>query len=223
MRSEKHRAFIRSLPCLVCSDDTGSDACHVRYSDCSRRQDQYRHFGPKPGDEYTVPMCRTPSYDAAQRVRNGILEGIGLDPLMIALQTILSSLVTTLWPAASYANISTTPCGASRFTIQNGYDRSATLRVIPHCGKGAGRARSRRQSFRGNQERQFQPDGGTKATSLSPAEHKARGTAQWFQYPHHMITARRDADLKQVEVKWIEMQFKEQQSEEYNNRSERRL
>jgi len=31
---EAHLQFIRGLPCLVCEDNTATEACHIRFSDC---------------------------------------------------------------------------------------------------------------------------------------------------------------------------------------------
>lgn len=85
MKSEKHLAFIRSLPCLVCGDDTGSDACHIRYSDASIGKVN-PGISAKPGDEYTVPMCRTHHEQQHKGSEKRFWEGIGLDPVSVALR-----------------------------------------------------------------------------------------------------------------------------------------
>jgi len=48
IRSAKHRAFIRTLPCVVCGGP--SEAAHIR-----RGTDG--GMGMKPSDSYTVPLC----------------------------------------------------------------------------------------------------------------------------------------------------------------------
>lgn len=58
---------------------------------------------------------------------------------------------------------------------------------------------------------------------ITRLEHQARASSQWLQFLHHMIRARKDANLKEVEVEWIRMRHKEQLSEEFNARAERHL
>lgn len=50
IRSEKHRRFIASLPCLKCGDSP-CDAAHVRIGTGGG-------MGLKPSDCYAVPLCR---------------------------------------------------------------------------------------------------------------------------------------------------------------------
>lgn len=53
---EKHLSFLRSLPCLVCLDNTATEACHIRYSD-SRAAKVNPGVGQKPHDFWCVPLC----------------------------------------------------------------------------------------------------------------------------------------------------------------------
>ena len=52
----KHLDFIRGLPCLICMDNTATEAAHVRSA--SRRLGK-RHvgLGEKADDCWTVPLC----------------------------------------------------------------------------------------------------------------------------------------------------------------------
>ncbi len=54
--SKKHLDFIRGLPCLICGDNTSTQAAHVRYSD-ARTGKVNPGIGKKPNDRYTVPLC----------------------------------------------------------------------------------------------------------------------------------------------------------------------
>jgi hypothetical protein len=81
MRSKKHLDFIRSLPCLVCGDDQGSDACHVRYSEYPKVNPG---IGAKPGDEFTVPMCRRHHSYQHRGSETQFWASLGIDPLKIA-------------------------------------------------------------------------------------------------------------------------------------------
>ena len=53
---EKHLQFIRGLPCLVCADNTTTEAAHLRFSD-QRAAKVNPGVGQKPHDYWTVPLC----------------------------------------------------------------------------------------------------------------------------------------------------------------------
>lgn len=53
---EKHLAFIRTLRCLVCLDNTSVEAAHIRYTD-RRAAKVNPGIGQKPHDYWTVPLC----------------------------------------------------------------------------------------------------------------------------------------------------------------------
>lgn len=54
--NEKHLAFIRTLPCIICQDNTSVEAAHVRYSD-ARIGKVNPGVGQKPHDFFTLPLC----------------------------------------------------------------------------------------------------------------------------------------------------------------------
>lgn len=53
---DAHRKFVGRLPCLICFDDTTTEAAHVRYGDPSIGKPQ-TGLGIKPDDWYVVPLC----------------------------------------------------------------------------------------------------------------------------------------------------------------------
>lgn len=55
-RDNAHLDFIRSLPCVVCGDNTSTEAAHVRFSDVSAGKVN-PGVGQKPHDFWTVPLC----------------------------------------------------------------------------------------------------------------------------------------------------------------------
>ena len=55
-RDEKHLAFIRTLPCLICRDNTSTEAAHVRMSD-ARIAKPITGNSIKPDDKYVLPLC----------------------------------------------------------------------------------------------------------------------------------------------------------------------
>ena len=48
--------FIRELACIICGDDTATEAAHIRYSD-SRVAKINSGIQQKPHDRYTMPLC----------------------------------------------------------------------------------------------------------------------------------------------------------------------
>ena len=54
--NEKHLAFIRQLPCVMCGDNTSTEAAHVRMGQPWLGK---RHVGAaeKPDDKWSVPLC----------------------------------------------------------------------------------------------------------------------------------------------------------------------
>lgn len=54
--SEKHLAFIRQLPCMVCGNNTSTEAAHIRFAMPSAGK-RGVGMGEKPDDKWTVPLC----------------------------------------------------------------------------------------------------------------------------------------------------------------------
>lgn len=52
----KHLDFIRGLPCVICGDDTSTEAAHVRMMDPSVAKPM-TGLGIKSDDKFTVPLC----------------------------------------------------------------------------------------------------------------------------------------------------------------------
>lgn len=83
-KNEKHLDFIRSLPCIVCADNTATQACHIRYAD-ERSGKRQTGMGEKPDDIWTVPMCQ--KHHNAQHKMNEreFWKQLGIDPILLAL------------------------------------------------------------------------------------------------------------------------------------------
>lgn len=58
---------------------------------------------------------------------------------------------------------------------------------------------------------------------VSRAEMQVKGSLEWLDFIGKMVEARRAANLKKVQLKYLEMQFSELQSKEATARAERRL
>lgn len=83
-KSDKHLDFIRSLPCLVCKDNTSTEAAHIRMS-CARVGKRPVGTGEKPDDAWTIPLC-----GKCHRIQHSMHEvrfwnAYDLDPILTAL------------------------------------------------------------------------------------------------------------------------------------------
>lgn len=89
VRSDRHLAAIRSMPCLICGKHSPSEPAHIRLSRAEYKIEQ-AGMGAKPHDFLTVPLC-------AEHHRNGndaehmigtkaFWRQHGIDPIPIALK-----------------------------------------------------------------------------------------------------------------------------------------
>ena len=82
--AKKHLNFIRSLPCVICGDNTATEACHVRMSD-ARIAKPESGIGRKPPDYFTVPMCSKHHRQQHEGSERKWWENQLLDPVIISL------------------------------------------------------------------------------------------------------------------------------------------
>lgn len=82
--NEKHLDFIRGLPCVVCGDNTSTEAAHIRFA---RRGVGKRAVGAgeKPDDLWTVPLCSAHHREQHRHAERGFWEAVDRDPIFIAL------------------------------------------------------------------------------------------------------------------------------------------
>ena len=56
VKSASHEEFVRALPCLICGDNTTTEAAHISYADM-----RYGKFGRGKGQKeesiWVVPLC----------------------------------------------------------------------------------------------------------------------------------------------------------------------
>jgi hypothetical protein len=88
VKSPRHLDFIRGLPCLVCHDNTSTEAAHVRFSCEGKRQ---TGKAEKPDDKWTVPLCGRHHRDQHEMRGTDELTGekvywltVGIDPIAIS-------------------------------------------------------------------------------------------------------------------------------------------
>ena len=53
---DAHRKFIASLPCIICGDDTSTEAAHIRFADATVDK-RATGMGEKADDAFTLPLC----------------------------------------------------------------------------------------------------------------------------------------------------------------------
>ncbi len=87
---EKHLRFIRELPCLVCQDNTATEACHIRFSD-SRAAKVNPGVGQKPHDHWTVPLCGKHHREQHEQNEQEFWDTAMIDPLFVAMALFLNS------------------------------------------------------------------------------------------------------------------------------------
>jgi hypothetical protein len=54
--TEKHRQFIRSLPCCICGNNIETQWCHVRYADAGAEK-PITGIGNRASPKWTLPLC----------------------------------------------------------------------------------------------------------------------------------------------------------------------
>ena len=84
VKDRSHLEFIRQLPCVVCGDNTSTEAAHIRHGD-RRAAKRSTGLAEKADDTWTLPLCGD-----CHRLQHGMNEtafwkGYGIDPIFVAL------------------------------------------------------------------------------------------------------------------------------------------
>ena len=81
---EAHLKFVRGLPCLVCGDNTSTEAAHIRAA-CSMVGKRHVGLSEKSSDFWAVPLCGR--HHRAQHSMNEeqFWDAADIDPFIIAL------------------------------------------------------------------------------------------------------------------------------------------
>ena len=80
-----HLKFIRQFPCLVCGDNTSTEAAHIRYAD-PKYLKPITGIGTKPPDCFTVPLCGKCHREQHRGSEKKYWEVVGIDPIYVALR-----------------------------------------------------------------------------------------------------------------------------------------
>ena len=86
MKVEGHLKFLRELPCLICGDNTSTEAANLRMSD-ARIAKHNAGVGSKADDFFCLPLCGAHHRDQhAIGDESKFWKRVGLDPVLYALR-----------------------------------------------------------------------------------------------------------------------------------------
>jgi hypothetical protein len=85
IKSEKHLKFVRGLSCVVCHDNTSTEAAHVRFA-CNETGKRQTGKSEKPSDKWTVPLCGRHHRDQHSMNEQEFWLTVGIVPINVALK-----------------------------------------------------------------------------------------------------------------------------------------
>lgn len=81
---EAHLRFVRQLTCLLCGDNTSTEAAHVRYSEL-RAGKRPVSINEKADDNWTIPLCGRCHRDQHGNGERGFWTDKKVDPVYVAM------------------------------------------------------------------------------------------------------------------------------------------
>lgn len=87
---EKHLGFIRQCPCVICGDDTTTEAAHIRFHDL-RADKRMVSINEKPDDRWTIPLCGRHHREQHEGNERTFWREAGIDPVFVAMALYLVS------------------------------------------------------------------------------------------------------------------------------------
>jgi hypothetical protein len=90
IKNEKHLQFIRSLPCVVCGDNTSTEAAHIRMSNLGNGK-FYCGKAEKPSDAWTTPLCSACHRRQHETGEHAFWAALNIDPFQVAAFLFVSS------------------------------------------------------------------------------------------------------------------------------------
>lgn len=85
VRDERHLDYIRSLPCRICGDDTGTEAAHIRTGSIVHGK-PITGMQEKPSDAWCVPLCNRHHREQHEMNELAFWKKYGIDPFILAIQ-----------------------------------------------------------------------------------------------------------------------------------------
>ena len=83
-KDEKHLAFLRTLPCVICGDNTSTEAAHIRMAD-PRVAKPITGIAIKPDDRFALPQCGTHHKEQHAMSERRFWQSYGIDAVLMAL------------------------------------------------------------------------------------------------------------------------------------------
>lgn len=82
VKCKRHLDFVRGLPCVVCHDNTTTEAAHVKLTHNTAEK---RHVGgaEKADDKWTVPLCGRHHRDQHDMSEKEFWRTVGIDPIRV--------------------------------------------------------------------------------------------------------------------------------------------
>jgi hypothetical protein len=84
-RDNKHLEFIRQQPCIVCGDNTSTEAAHIRTGSIGHDKPN-TGMAEKPSDKWTLPLCNQHHREQHTMNEMAFWKRYGIDPFMSALK-----------------------------------------------------------------------------------------------------------------------------------------
>lgn len=83
IKSDTHEDFVRALPCLICGDNTTTEAAHISYADM-----RYGKFGRGKGQKeesiWVIPLCGAHHRDQHDMGEIAFWSENAIDPCRVA-------------------------------------------------------------------------------------------------------------------------------------------
>lgn len=83
-RDNNHLDFVRGLPCIICKDDTSTEAAHIRYAE-PRLGKRQTGMGEKSDDAFALPLCGRHHREQHTQNERAWWNGYAIDPVALAL------------------------------------------------------------------------------------------------------------------------------------------
>lgn len=79
-----HLAFLRELPCVICGDNTSTEAAHIRFTEPKVAKEN-PGMQQKPDDRFAVPLCGRHHREQHSGNERAFWSGREIDPTYLAL------------------------------------------------------------------------------------------------------------------------------------------
>jgi len=83
-RDNKRLAWLRLQPCVICGDNTSSEAAHIR-TGCIEVGKGHTGMGQKPDDKWTVSLCGAHHREQHSMNEMAFWSKYGKDPFILAM------------------------------------------------------------------------------------------------------------------------------------------